>query len=144
MFLRGLSEHFIILSRYSTLTLISSISFLRFFEISRNFSSLSNPKNLRFRRLAAIPVVLDPVNGSKIQSFSATGFFLHQIYFYRIQLKDSIKSKFALPAIPMPAYIVFLNHHNLKILLVFLFLNLQRNCMRFFCQILNGVFHLRQ
>jgi hypothetical protein len=36
--------------------------------ISKNSASWSNPRNLRFNKLAAIPVVLLPVKGSKIQA----------------------------------------------------------------------------
>ena len=67
---KGLSEYFMIFSRYSYLMAGLLISSLRFFDSSRKGSSWSNPKNRRFNKLAAIPVVLLPVNGSRIQSFS--------------------------------------------------------------------------
>ena len=59
-----------IFSRYSYLIAGLLISSLRFFDSSRKDSSWSNPKNLRFSKQAAMPVVLLPQNGSRIQSFS--------------------------------------------------------------------------
>jgi hypothetical protein len=46
-----------------------SISIFRLLLICKNISSWSIPKNLLLAKLAAIPVVLLPVNGSKIQAF---------------------------------------------------------------------------
>lgn len=63
---KGLSEYFIIFSRYSIRVSSLSISSLRFLDISKKDSSLSIPTNLRFNKLAAIPVVELPQNGSKI------------------------------------------------------------------------------
>jgi hypothetical protein len=54
---------------YSLNILELFISSLRFLLNSKNSSSMSMPKNRLFKRFAAIPVVLPPVNGSNIQAF---------------------------------------------------------------------------
>jgi len=46
-----------------------SISSFLFLLISRYFSSISIPRNFLSNKFAAIPVVLLPANGSKIQAF---------------------------------------------------------------------------